>query len=222
MKLLQGWSAFLRVADLGHVPMGSVKLVRQFMPFMYFGVIWMQEGQAEWQGEARDEFGNIRLSDIVVEDDVITFRMRYMINDGSLRPEDGIFYRFDKREGNTWVGECSHSSIESAPTRCIITDVDDELFNKDVRAFLEAQGAKYRTEQQELARLGATVDGNEPPSEFEERGRLIESMLDKIYPFIPGMPEDVRQGVENDRQMLVLRSEWGSMPIEKLREVAAR
>jgi hypothetical protein len=57
-------------------------------------------------------------------------------------------------------------------------------------------------------------------AEFEERGRLIERMLDKIYPFSPGMPENVREGVESDRQMLVMRTDWSSMPIEKLRDLA--
>lgn len=59
-------------------------------------------------------------------------------------------------------------------------------------------------------------------SEFEERGRLIEQMLDKIYPFSPDMPENIREGVEGDRQSLVLRTGWSSVPIEELRQVAAR
>lgn len=59
-------------------------------------------------------------------------------------------------------------------------------------------------------------------SEFEERGKLIEGMLDKIYPFAPNMPDNVREGVESDRQMLVIRSGWSTMPIEELRQVAAR
>ena len=58
-------------------------------------------------------------------------------------------------------------------------------------------------------------------SEMEERGRLIEQMLDKIHPFDSRMPDDVRAGVESDRQMLVIRAGWGSMPIEELRQIAA-
>ena len=58
-------------------------------------------------------------------------------------------------------------------------------------------------------------------SEMEERGKLIEQMLDKIYPFNPNMPESIREGFEVDRQMLIMRTGWSSMPIEKLRQVAA-
>jgi hypothetical protein len=54
-------------------------------------------------------------------------------------------------------------------------------------------------------------------SEFEERGRLIEQLLDVIYPFHPDMSDDVREGVEADRQMLAIRAGWDSMPIEELR-----
>ncbi len=57
-------------------------------------------------------------------------------------------------------------------------------------------------------------------SELEERGKLIEQMLDKIYPFKPGMPEHVRDGVDASRQDLAMRSGWGSMPIEELRQTA--
>ncbi len=57
-------------------------------------------------------------------------------------------------------------------------------------------------------------------SEFDERGQLIEQMLDKIYPFKAGMPETVREKVEVDRQSLAQRSGWGSMPIEALRQTA--
>ncbi|MBI2676847.1 MAG: hypothetical protein HYX21_02800 [Candidatus Yanofskybacteria bacterium] len=58
-------------------------------------------------------------------------------------------------------------------------------------------------------------------NEFEERGKLIEQMLDKIYPFHPKMPENIREGVETDRQILVMRAGWNTMPIEELRRVAA-
>lgn len=56
--------------------------------------------------------------------------------------------------------------------------------------------------------------------EFEERGKLIEGMLDKIYPFKEGMPDVVRDSVDSDRQMLVMRTGWREMPIEELRKLA--
>lgn len=58
-------------------------------------------------------------------------------------------------------------------------------------------------------------------SEIEERGRLIEEMLDKIYPINPRMPEDVQTGVHDERQMLVMRARWNDMPLAQLRRVAA-
>ena len=58
-------------------------------------------------------------------------------------------------------------------------------------------------------------------NEFEERGKLIEKMLDKIYPLHPKMPESIREGVETDRQMLVMRTGWNTMSIAELRRVAA-
>ena len=57
-------------------------------------------------------------------------------------------------------------------------------------------------------------------TEVEERGKLIEQMLNKIYPLDDVMPQEVREGVETDRQMLVLRVSWGTMPIKELRSIA--
>jgi len=58
-------------------------------------------------------------------------------------------------------------------------------------------------------------------NEFEERIILIEQMLDKIYPFEHGMSEEVRDSVDSNRQMLVMRAGWNTMSIVELRRVAA-
>lgn len=58
-------------------------------------------------------------------------------------------------------------------------------------------------------------------SEFAERGRLIEQMLDKIYPLDDSMPRADREAIDTERQMLTMRAGWPSMPIEQLRLAAA-
>lgn len=57
-------------------------------------------------------------------------------------------------------------------------------------------------------------------SEQEERAALIQDMLDKIMPFPNDATEQDRQTIDAERQALVLRTEWTSMTIEKLRQVA--
>ena len=57
-------------------------------------------------------------------------------------------------------------------------------------------------------------------TEIEERGKLIEQILDKIYPLDDVMSEEVREDFKTYRQLLVLRVGWGTMPIEKLRVIA--
>jgi len=57
-------------------------------------------------------------------------------------------------------------------------------------------------------------------TEIEERGKLIEQILDKIYPLDDVMSEEVREDFKTYRQLLVLRVGWGTMPIEKLRIIA--
>lgn len=56
--------------------------------------------------------------------------------------------------------------------------------------------------------------------EFEEKNKLINSILDKIYPFEGCMDEKTKKRVDNDRQLLVIRAGWGSLSIEELRAKA--
>ena len=57
-------------------------------------------------------------------------------------------------------------------------------------------------------------------NEAIERSKLIIQMLDKSYPFEENMPRDVREDIDRERQMLVLRSDWRSLSIEDLRKIA--
>lgn len=59
-------------------------------------------------------------------------------------------------------------------------------------------------------------------SEFEERYDLIDTMLDQIYPFPQNVSDSDREAIDADRQMLVLRTGWGSMSLAELRALAAK
>lgn len=71
----------------------------------------------------------------------------------------------------------------------------------------------------EVRDMKSSGDGQEE-SEFEERARLIEKMLDDLYPFKPDMSDSEREALDNERQMLVLRTGWGGMPIGELRKLS--
>ncbi len=147
MKLIQGFFIQREIGlDLDTVggPLGLVAGVRpHLMPFMYAGVCWMQEGTDVWQGEMLDQLGYERLSDIVFEEGQFGFTKQYVRGNGVLVPKDGICYRFDAREGNTWVGTYTHLKISPAPTRCIVTEVDDTLFQGDIQKFLLSESARF-------------------------------------------------------------------------------
>jgi hypothetical protein len=59
-------------------------------------------------------------------------------------------------------------------------------------------------------------------SEFEEKYELIDKMLDQIYPFPPDVSESDREAIDNERQMIVLRTGWGSMSVAELRALVAK
>jgi hypothetical protein len=53
-----------------------------------------------------------------------------------------------------------------------------------------------------------------------ERTELIISMLDKITPIPENAPEDVRETIDQERQLLAVRAGWTVMPLEELRKLA--
>lgn len=55
------------------------------------------------------------------------------------------------------------------------------------------------------------------PNEFEEKGRLIETLLDKSMPILECAPNDVKEAIDAERQMLVMRAGWNSMTVAELR-----
>jgi len=53
-------------------------------------------------------------------------------------------------------------------------------------------------------------------SEFEEKGRLIETILDRIKPIPESAPDDVKDAIDAERQMLVMRAGWCNMSVAEL------
>ena len=53
-------------------------------------------------------------------------------------------------------------------------------------------------------------------SEFEEKGRLIETILDRIKPIPESAPDDVKNTIDAERQMLVMRAGWSNMSVAEL------
>ena len=59
---------------------------------------------------------------------------------------------------------------------------------------------------------------------FEERSKLMEQMLDKLYPFSPKMSKEERAAVERKRYLFASYGAWitwMSSPIEELRQLVA-
>ena len=54
-------------------------------------------------------------------------------------------------------------------------------------------------------------------NEFVEKAELIEQILDKIYPIPKNAPDEVKEAVEVNRQMLVMRAGFIYMSIEELK-----
>ena len=49
------------------------------------------------------------------------------------------------------------------------------------------------------------------PNYWRRKGTVITAMLDEIYPITVEMPEDIVEGIEIERQMLVMRAGWNML-----------
>ncbi len=56
-------------------------------------------------------------------------------------------------------------------------------------------------------------------SEFEEKARLIEGILDEIKPIPGNAPESIKDTVDAERQRLVLQAGWNNMSVKELRSM---
>ena len=57
-------------------------------------------------------------------------------------------------------------------------------------------------------------------TEFEEKGRLIQTILDRIKPIPESAPDDVKDAIDAERQMLVMREGWNNMSVSQLQALA--
>lgn len=90
--------------------------------FMYAGIIFPNpENKTELIGETSDRFGESRLFDIVIDCNEARFVKKYD------NRNDTINYQF-KKNGNLWIGSYSGKATGEGGTKCIITDVPDNLF----------------------------------------------------------------------------------------------
>lgn len=139
MKLIQGF--FIQKTEnllgIAFGEEGEQATIRKAVcPFMYAGTIHQIEGG--WEGEMIDPQGQSNLFDIVISDAYVSFKKQYVRH--RHQPHAYIIYSFHTREDNTWVGAWRHPKGQGGdwgPSRCIITDLDERLLQKDVINFLK-------------------------------------------------------------------------------------
>lgn len=54
---------------------------------------------------------------------------------------------------------------------------------------------------------------------FQEKGEIIEKILDKIMPISKNASQETKDGIDRERLMLVSRAGWNEMTVEKLSEI---
>jgi hypothetical protein len=132
---------------LGYKPAdGVVAVIRNGLcQFMYAGAIWQDPAHVMGglTGHMLDTFGNSILSDIYIDDGVIRFKKKY-----DSRP-DTIQYVFEKKDGNSWVGEYTGSAVGKGISRCVLTEVSDEFFLPDSIMTLLGKGSAHAWPKQE-------------------------------------------------------------------------
>ena len=121
------------------VPIDGVTAVvrEEAIPVMFAGLITHRDlNEANpLIGSMTDEIGKAELSEIVITKDEVRFLKIY---DGRQQSK-GISYVLH-RDGNTWVGEYSLTAASGrplkGPARCVITEVDQSLFQRDLEQFV--------------------------------------------------------------------------------------
>lgn len=117
-----------------------------FVSIMFAGIIHHKNSDPEEPliGQIGDLYGQSELSDIVCEQEVLSFRKRYIRKDGKRSPREGILYTLKKDGGiyNTWVGTYTGPGL-SGPVRCVVTEIPDDQFQKDL-AFYAKHFDKYQ------------------------------------------------------------------------------
>ena len=121
------------IQDSGpHVMVRSV-----IMPYMFAGAFWKSKGVVdEWRGAMADVVGESQITDIWI--DTTTMRFAKTYEKYRDQPNPSISYTFEKDVAtNTWAGRWvfqKHPDLFGT-ARCILTEVDEALFQSDIEAF---------------------------------------------------------------------------------------
>ena len=59
------------------------------------------------------------------------------------------------------------------------------------------------------------------PDDFTEKGKLIETILDRIKPIPVKAPDDVKDAIDGERQLLAMRAGWNNMTVAQLRALVS-
>ena len=142
MKLIMGfwWSSKLLI-EAGLIPIIKPDYQPRLgvLPFMYAGAIHnFGKNPAELTGEMSDHFGDARLTNIRIGSETISFDQEHERHDNPF--DKKVTFVLECRGPTIWVGRC-HMRGGSVPTRCTITDIEDQSFLDDVRASLAKRAA---------------------------------------------------------------------------------
>jgi len=131
---------------MGYAPgIGGVVTVEEgFVSLMFSGVIEhdMSDLVYGFKGLVTDELGVADLSAIAIGSSEVSFNKLYRDRSQS----QAIVYVLHP-EGNTWAGEYRaefrSGKVWQGPVRCVITEVDDELFKSDLETLVVAYHAAH-------------------------------------------------------------------------------
>jgi len=169
MYFIQGFFWEVRGGlDIGYSPEGPVVLFQEgFASCMFFGSIWHLGSKATpLVGETHDVLGEAWLSDIFITDEEIRFTKQYKKYGSKFLSEKSISYVLRKGEGGTWVGQYSVPGQKKGPVRCLVTEVDDELFKSDAKKFAQEIGF---TEKKKKKRKPPRVFTEPPENHGDEK-----------------------------------------------------
>jgi hypothetical protein len=104
---------------------------------MYAGALWKPNGP-RFVGAVRDDIGYAVMQEIELTDSQLTFT-KYYEKYGD-RPDRAIHYDLKREEGTMWSGRWFWPDDQGdGLTRCVITEVDDQLFEDDLARMARRQ-----------------------------------------------------------------------------------
>lgn len=148
MKFIQGF--FVQYSTAWVERLGEPMIQKALFSYMYAGTIYPDESGA-LVGQMMDAQGESRLYDVEINETEVRFKKEYLRYRD--KPLNYVNYHFDRREENTWVGKWYWPDYDDptwSPSRCVITDVDEGLFQYDVAHFLKTSFPSNVFDQEKL------------------------------------------------------------------------